>query len=48
MVHHPIWFILSWGPYVQPLEAGSSPDIGCVGPSRVPRWEAHCIRDFGP
>jgi hypothetical protein len=32
VVCHPVWFILSWGPYVQPLEVGSSPDMGCVGP----------------
>jgi hypothetical protein len=23
VVRHPVWFILSWGSYVQPLEAGS-------------------------
>jgi hypothetical protein len=34
------------GPYVQPLEAWPSLDMGCVGPSRVPLWEAHRIRDF--
>jgi hypothetical protein len=48
VVRHPVWFILSWGPNVKPLEAGSSPDTVCVGPSCVLQWEAHRIRDFGP
>jgi hypothetical protein len=47
VVHHPVWFIFSWGgAHVQPLEAESSLDRGCVGPSHMPLWEAHRIRDF--
>jgi hypothetical protein len=48
------WFAIPYGsflvggPYVQPLEVGSSTDMGCVGPSCVPLWEAHRMRDFGP
>jgi hypothetical protein len=33
VVHHPVWFILGWGPYVRPLEAGLSPDMWCVCPA---------------
>jgi hypothetical protein len=27
---------------------GPSLDTGCAGPSHVPHWEAHHVRDFGP
>jgi hypothetical protein len=48
------WFVILsgsfyvGGPYVQPIEEGLSPDMGCVHPSHVPLWEAHRIKDFGP
>jgi hypothetical protein len=41
-----VHFKLGGGAYVQPLEAGASSDMGCVGPSRVSLWETHRIRDF--
>jgi hypothetical protein len=46
MVHHPVWLILSWGPTCIAFRGKVVLDTGCVGPSRVPLWDAHCIRDF--
>jgi hypothetical protein len=46
MVHHPVWLILSWGPTCTAFRGKVVLDTGCVGPSRVPLWDAHCIRDF--
>jgi hypothetical protein len=49
-----MWFPILYGsfyvggPYVQPLEAGPSPGMGCVGPSHLPLWETHRIMDFWP